>query len=103
MPASQGLGITNRPGPAWSAWTFSAFSIGRNAVAYPAGGRTGENCLIATKAMVPLDGPIRANAGLLGWVPVGRKRLFTTGHIEKYLADQEHAAKPVQVPARRTR
>ena len=36
------------------------------AVAYPAGGRTGENCLIATKAMVPLDGPVRANVGLLG-------------------------------------
>ena len=37
-----------------------------NAVAYPAGGRTGENCLIATKAMVPLDGQARANVGLLG-------------------------------------
>jgi non-ribosomal peptide synthetase-like protein len=37
-----------------------------NAVAYPAGGRTGENCIIATKAMVPLDGPVRANTGLLG-------------------------------------
>jgi len=37
-----------------------------NAVAYPAGGRTGENCMIATKAMVPLDGPVRANTGLLG-------------------------------------
>ncbi len=37
-----------------------------NAVAYPAGARTGENCLIATKAMVPLDGPPRANVGLLG-------------------------------------
>jgi non-ribosomal peptide synthetase-like protein len=37
-----------------------------NAVAYPTGGRTGENCLIATKAMVPLDGPARANTGLLG-------------------------------------
>jgi non-ribosomal peptide synthetase-like protein len=37
-----------------------------NAVAYPAGGRVGENCLIATKAMVPLDGPVRANVGLLG-------------------------------------
>ncbi len=36
------------------------------AVAYPAGGRIGENCLIATKAMVPLDGPVRANVGLLG-------------------------------------
>jgi non-ribosomal peptide synthetase-like protein len=37
-----------------------------NAVAYPAGARTGENCLIATKAMAPLDGPVRANVGLLG-------------------------------------
>ncbi len=37
-----------------------------NGVAYPADGRTGENCLIATKAMVPLDGPVRANVGLLG-------------------------------------
>jgi non-ribosomal peptide synthetase-like protein len=37
-----------------------------NAVAYPSGGRVGENCVIATKAMVPLDGPVRANVGLLG-------------------------------------
>jgi non-ribosomal peptide synthetase-like protein len=37
-----------------------------NSVAYPAGGRTGENCLIATRAMVPLDGPVRANTGLPG-------------------------------------
>ncbi|HEY1819145.1 MAG TPA: Pls/PosA family non-ribosomal peptide synthetase [Trebonia sp.] len=37
-----------------------------NAVAYPAGGRVGENCLIATKAMVPLSGPVRDNVGLLG-------------------------------------
>jgi non-ribosomal peptide synthetase-like protein len=37
-----------------------------NAVAYPAGGRTGVNCMIATKAMVPLDGPVRNNVGLLG-------------------------------------
>ena len=37
-----------------------------NLVAYPAGGRTGENCVIATKAMIPLDGPTRANTGLLG-------------------------------------
>ena len=37
-----------------------------NAVAYPAGGRVGENCIIATKAMVPLDGPVRQNVGLLG-------------------------------------
>jgi non-ribosomal peptide synthetase-like protein len=46
--------------------SIGARSFIGNAVAYPAGGRTGENCLIATKAMVPLDGPVRANAGLLG-------------------------------------
>jgi non-ribosomal peptide synthetase-like protein len=37
-----------------------------NAVAYPSGGRVGENCVIATKAMVPLDGPVRSDVGLLG-------------------------------------
>jgi len=37
-----------------------------NNVFYPSTGRTGENCLFATKAMVPVDGPIRENIGLLG-------------------------------------
>ncbi len=37
-----------------------------NDVAYPAGGRTGENCLLATKVMVPLDGEIHEGVGLLG-------------------------------------
>jgi len=37
-----------------------------NDIAYPAGGRTGENCLLATKAMIPLDGEIREGVGLLG-------------------------------------
>lgn len=49
-------------------------SIGRNNflgndVTYPAGGRTGENCLLATKAMVPLDGEIHEGVGLLGSPP----------------------------------
>lgn len=37
-----------------------------NNIAYPVGGRTGENCLLATKVMVPLDGEVRENVGLLG-------------------------------------
>ncbi len=37
-----------------------------NAIAYPAGGRTGDNCLIATKAMIPVAGPVREGVGLLG-------------------------------------
>jgi non-ribosomal peptide synthetase-like protein len=37
-----------------------------NHIVYPAGGRTGDNCLIATKAMVPVDGEVRQGVGLLG-------------------------------------
>lgn len=39
--------------------------IGNN-IAYPTGARTGDNCLLATKVMVPLDGEIREGVGLLG-------------------------------------
>ncbi len=37
-----------------------------NDVTYPAGGRTGENVLLGTKVLVPLDGKIREGVGLLG-------------------------------------
>ncbi len=37
-----------------------------NDVTYPAGGRTGDNCLLASKVMVPLDGEVRKGVGLLG-------------------------------------
>ncbi|WP_237538313.1 Pls/PosA family non-ribosomal peptide synthetase, partial [Streptomyces sp. SID486] len=37
-----------------------------NNIAYPSGGRTGDNCLLATKVMIPLDGDIREGVGLLG-------------------------------------
>ncbi|MEV0963758.1 Pls/PosA family non-ribosomal peptide synthetase [Streptomyces sp. NPDC049910] len=37
-----------------------------NNIAYPAGGRTGENTLLATKVMIPLDGEVREGTGLLG-------------------------------------
>ena len=40
-----------------------------NAVLFPAGARTGDNCLLATKVMVPLDGPLRQDVGLLGSPP----------------------------------
>ncbi|MER6999213.1 Pls/PosA family non-ribosomal peptide synthetase [Streptomyces sp. NPDC000410] len=39
--------------------------VGNN-ISYPPGGRTGENCLLATKVMIPLDGEIREGVGLLG-------------------------------------
>ncbi|MFE6774568.1 Pls/PosA family non-ribosomal peptide synthetase [Streptomyces sp. NPDC057702] len=37
-----------------------------NHIVYPPGGRTGEDCLLATKVMVPLDGEVRSGTGLLG-------------------------------------
>ncbi|MFJ7627021.1 Pls/PosA family non-ribosomal peptide synthetase [Streptomyces sp. NPDC097595] len=37
-----------------------------NRIAYPSQGRTGDNCLLATKVMVPVDGKIREDVGLLG-------------------------------------
>src|SRR6184192_878201 len=37
-----------------------------NDVTYPAGGRTGDNVLLGTKVMVPLDGKRREGLGLLG-------------------------------------
>ncbi|AVH60390.1 MULTISPECIES: Pls/PosA family non-ribosomal peptide synthetase [Streptomyces] len=40
-----------------------------NNIAYPAGARTGDNCLLATKVLVPLDGEMREGIGLLGSPP----------------------------------
>ena len=37
-----------------------------NDIAYPPGGRTGNNCQLAPKVMVPLDGRVREGVGLLG-------------------------------------
>ncbi|MBP0661638.1 hypothetical protein J8J07_22230, partial [Mycobacterium tuberculosis] len=33
---------------------------------YPPDGQTGDNCLLGTKVMIPIDGPVRENVGLLG-------------------------------------
>jgi len=37
-----------------------------NYLHFPAGAKTGVNVLAATKALVPIDGPVRENTGLLG-------------------------------------
>ncbi|MDX3097028.1 phosphopantetheine-binding protein [Streptomyces sp. ME19-03-3] len=54
-----------------SSFHVSEVSIGPrnflgNYIAFPAGARTGDNCLLATKVMVPLDGEVREGVGLLG-------------------------------------
>ncbi|MCC6776752.1 MAG: amino acid adenylation domain-containing protein [Hyphomicrobiales bacterium] len=37
-----------------------------NDIHYPPDGRTGANVLLGTKVMIPIDGPVRENVGLLG-------------------------------------
>src|SRR6266496_5945812 len=37
-----------------------------NDVTYPSGGKTCDNCLLGTKAMIPFDGEVHEGAGLLG-------------------------------------
>jgi non-ribosomal peptide synthetase-like protein len=40
-----------------------------NDLTFPIGARVGENCLLATKVMIPIDGPMRRDVGLLGSPP----------------------------------
>lgn len=65
-----GLSIMNADFSSTS-FRVSRVSIGAhnflgNNIAFPAGARTGHNVLLATKAMVPLDGEMREDIGLLG-------------------------------------
>lgn len=67
---ADGLSIANAEFSSTS-FRVSRASIGPhnflgNNIVYPAGGRTGENCLLATKVLIPLDGEIREGVGLLG-------------------------------------
>jgi non-ribosomal peptide synthetase-like protein len=54
-----------------TSFRVSQVTIGRdsflgNAVVYPSQGRTGANCLLATKVLVPVEGNCREGVGLLG-------------------------------------
>ena len=67
---SDGLSIMNADYSSTS-FRMSQVTVGPrnfvgNNIAFPSGARTGENCLLATKVMVPIDGPVRENVGLLG-------------------------------------
>ncbi|QKW49012.1 Pls/PosA family non-ribosomal peptide synthetase [Streptomyces buecherae] len=67
---ADGLSIINTDISSTS-FRLSRTSIGSssflgNHISYPSGGRTGDNCLLATKVMVPLDGEVRQGTGLLG-------------------------------------
>ncbi|GAA0926650.1 MULTISPECIES: Pls/PosA family non-ribosomal peptide synthetase [Streptomyces violaceusniger group] len=101
---SDGLSMANAEYSSTSFRTAPA-AIGRhnylgNNIVYPAGGRTGDNCLLATKAMIPVSGPVAENTGLLGSPPieiprsVERDRRFdhpTTGSgLRRRLAAKNH-------------
>ena len=67
---SDGLSMMNTTFSSTS-FKLSRVSIGPNSffgndIVYPPGARMGDNCLLGTKTMVPLDGPIREGIGLLG-------------------------------------
>ena len=67
---ADGLSIVNADSSSTS-FRVSRVSIGANnflgnRIIYPAQGRTGDNCLLATKVMVPIDGPSAQGVGLLG-------------------------------------
>ncbi|MCZ1002018.1 Pls/PosA family non-ribosomal peptide synthetase [Streptomyces mirabilis] len=67
---ADGLSIVNADYSS-SSFRVSRASIGPrnfigNNIAYPSGARTGENCLLATKVMIPLEGEVREGVGLLG-------------------------------------
>jgi non-ribosomal peptide synthetase-like protein len=46
--------------------TIGAHSFLGNNIPYPAQSRVGDNCLLANKVMVPIDGEVREGVGLLG-------------------------------------
>jgi hypothetical protein len=67
---ADGLSLLNADFSSTS-FRVSDVSIGRdnflgNHIAYPAQGRTGDNCLLGTKVLVPIEGEVREGVGLLG-------------------------------------
>jgi non-ribosomal peptide synthetase-like protein len=67
---SDGLAIINTDYSS-NSFRVSRISIGErnfmgNNIAYPADAKIGTNVLLGTKVLVPIDGPVRENVGLLG-------------------------------------
>jgi non-ribosomal peptide synthetase-like protein len=68
--AADGLSVSNADYSSTSfrvsQTTIGAHNFLGNVVVYPAQARTGDDCLLATKVMVPLHGEVRSGVGLLG-------------------------------------
>jgi non-ribosomal peptide synthetase-like protein len=69
-----------------------------NAISVPIGSRVGENCLLATKVMIPIDGPIRADVGLLGSPPfeIPRSVQRDAQFDEQTIAEARNSALPAK-------
>ncbi|MCF3104736.1 amino acid adenylation domain-containing protein [Streptomyces roseoverticillatus] len=81
---SDGLSLMNAEFSSTSFRVVPA-TIGRrnflgNDIAYPAGGRTGDDCLLATKVMIPVSGPLKEATGLLGSPPFEIPRTVERDH-----------------------
>jgi non-ribosomal peptide synthetase-like protein len=67
---SDGVALTNASFSSTSFKTgetaIGARSFLGNMITYPAGGKIGENVLVGTKTMIPIDGELRHDIGLLG-------------------------------------
>ncbi|MGE5765061.1 MAG: Pls/PosA family non-ribosomal peptide synthetase, partial [Mycobacterium leprae] len=57
-----------------------------NDIVFTSGARAGDNCLLATKVLIPIDGPVRENVGLLGSpcfeIPRSVQRDSTFDHLK---------------------
>jgi len=95
---SDGLSIMNTDYSS-SSFTMSRIAIGErnfmgNNIALPAGAKIGRNVLLGTKVMVPIDGPVRENVGLLGSPPFEIPRSVARD------SQFDHLKTPEQLPRR---
>jgi non-ribosomal peptide synthetase-like protein len=65
-----------------------------NNIFYPPDGQTGDNVLLGTKVMVPIDGPLRENVGLLGSPPFEIPRMVKRDkELIQGVSDEERRAR----------
>ncbi|MDT7673535.1 MAG: hypothetical protein QOD82_1437, partial [Pseudonocardiales bacterium] len=64
-----------------------------NYIAFPSQAKVGDNVLLATKVLVPIDGPIRENVGLLGSPPFEIPRSVDRDSEFDFLDDEAEVAR----------
>jgi non-ribosomal peptide synthetase-like protein len=64
-----------------------------NYIAFPSQAKVGDNVLLATKVLVPIDGPVRENVGLLGSPPFEIPRSVDRDSEFEFLDDEAEVAR----------